>query len=252
MSRLRIVAAVVAAFLIVGFACHDAEARARRATRTVRMVAADADTSAAGRMRFRTRRSATFMSASFTHLAPNSMHTVRWDGVGQDGGQFVTDHRGRAKLRHMAVPDGATGDVPQVSVVDEDGNPVLTCDPDSMPAMHHPASADHHDMGEMMGGDRGMCSQECMDHCTDGGTCDAQCHEDHGCTDSCCCSGAMDGTSGDQHCGSGMQSGSSGDDSDHAAHHDGSTQGGMMGGSGSSGGGMMSGGGMHGGGMMKK
>lgn len=156
MPRLSLVAAVVVTAIVAGLAGHDAEARARRTTRTVRLKAADAAESAAGRMRFQTRRGATLMSASFAHLAPDTMHTVRWDAAGQDGGQFVTDHRGRAKLRNMAVPEGATGDVSRVSVVDENGDPVLTCDPDSMPGMHDEMPGDHQGMDGMMGDGSGM------------------------------------------------------------------------------------------------
>ena len=201
MPKLGLAAAVVTAALFAGLAGHDAEARAKRPTRTVRMTSADPDVPAAGRMRFQTHHDATFMSASFTHLTPNAMHTVHWGAAGQDVGQFVSDRLGRAKLRRVSVPAGLTGDDLDVSVVDENGDPVLTCDPDAMPAMHDAMGADHPDTGGMM----------------DGG-------------------GMMGGASG----------------TDHASHHDGSVQGGMMGDSGTSGGGMMGSGGTPGSGRMMK
>jgi hypothetical protein len=204
-----IAAAAVLAALVCGLSLHDAQARGTPRTTTLRMAAADADGGATGRMRFRTRHGATSMSATFRHLAPDAMHTVRWDAVGQDGPQFTTDHRGRARLRHMAVPDGAMAGTPRMSVTDEDGDPVLTCDPDSMPGMHGD--------GGMCGAEDGSaCSQECIDRCANGGTCDAQCRDDHGCDEDSRCSGMMDG------------SGTSG-----GSMHDtpgGTTGGGMMGG----------------------
>lgn len=246
MPRLGLVVAVLVASAFATFTTLDAEARAERSTRTVLMTAAAIDTPATGRLRFNTHHGATFVSASFTHLAPDALHTVHWDTVGQDGAQFVTNHHGRARLRHVAVPDAAATGDPQVSITDANGDPVLTCDPTSMPSMHDQATtgsstdhAAHHDAGGtndmtgMMSDHGGMCSQACMDHCTNGGTCDEQCHQDHGCTAGSCCCG-------------GMSSGSSGGSSSGGTSHSSGMSGGMMSGSSS---------GMHGSGggtMMKR
>jgi hypothetical protein len=210
-------AAAVLMALVCGLSLRDAQARGAPRTTTLRMTAAGADAAAAGRMRFRTRHGATSMSATFRHLAPDTMHTVRWDVIAQDGPQFTTDHRGCARLRHMAVPDGAMARTPQMSVTDEDGDAVLTCDPDSMPGMH----GDRDACGTTGGT---ACSQECIDRCASGGTCDAQCRDEYGCDAASRCGGMMDG--------SGTSDGSTRDTSG------GTTGGGMMGG-GMTGGGMM-------------
>jgi hypothetical protein len=146
--------------VLAGFVAHEAEARGRSATRTLRMAAPADATSAAGRMQFRTHRGTTFVSATFSRLAPDTLHTLHWDATGQDGPQFTTDRRGRAKLRHRAVPVDAAAGTPQISVTDENGDEVLACDPDSMPAMHGGSDGSgghdsHHETdgtGGMMGG----------------------------------------------------------------------------------------------------
>jgi hypothetical protein len=218
MPRPNLIAkAAVLLALVCALSLPDAQARGTPRRATLRMTAAGADAAAAGRMRFRTRHGATSMSANFRHLAPDAMHTVRWDAIGQDGPQFTTDYRGRARLRHMAVPDGAMNGTPQTSVTDEDGDAVLTCDPNSMPGMHG-------DRGMCGTADGSACSQECIDRCANGGTCDAQCRDEYGCDADSRCGGMMDG--------SGTSDGSTRDTSG------GTTGGGMMGG-GTMGGGMM-------------
>lgn len=254
MPRLALFAALLVVALLTGFAPHDAEASARSRPRTVRLESASDDLAAEGRMRFRTRRGETFVSATFTHLAPDTVHTLRWDALGRDGAQFTTDRQGRGRLRRMAVPAGAASGAPQVSITDEDGEPVLACDADSMPRMHDDATdrGTHHDadgsheMSGMMGDHEGACPQECMDHCVNGGTCDEQCHEDHGCAAGahCCCAMSAEG---DQGSCDGMSGGSQGTGDAHRSG-DGSSSGGA--GTDHSGG-MMGGGsgGMHSGGM---
>lgn len=223
MSGLAI--AALAACIVAGLAAPGAEGRARTAPRSVRLAATESGDAAMGRVSFRSRRGTTYLSARFSRLAPDTSYRMTWDADGESGVPFMTDFRGRARIRRVEVSGDAAVEGTDVSVTDESGDPVLACDAGSMPGMHDGE-------GGMMGNHEGACTQACMDHCTNGGTCDEACHRDHGCTDATCCCGSG-GDGGGHGCG-GMSGGA---ESDHDSHH---ADGGMMDGMhGSSGGGGM-------------
>lgn len=200
---------LTAALVLLGATASDAAPRVRK-SRTVRMTPADtaSGTRAQGRMTFRTRRGTTYMSGAFTRLTPETMHTVRFDDTGADGPQFVTDRRGRAKIRAMAVSADAATDTHHFSVVDESGDPVLTHDD-----AH--AGSGMHDDGHMDG----------ADHATH--------HDDPAMHDD----GHMDGTDHGAHHGDGGTTGAGATGTDHGAHHGGTSSSGS--GSMHGGGGMM-------------
>lgn len=240
-SRTAALVLVTASLALLG--ARDTEAGPRRArtprTRSVRMTSAENTSAprAQGRLTFTTRRGMTYVRGAFTRLTPETTHTVRWGESGAAGPQFVTDRRGRAKIRVTALSEDSGADEHHFSLVDESGDEVLAHDD-----AHH-GETGMHDDGHMDGVDHNAHHDDPAHHD------DATMHDD----------GHMDGADHDAHhggdaAGASDTSGTSGDD--HASHHDGTSTGGGMHGGGSSGAGSMHGSGtsgsMHGGGMMKR
>ena len=250
----------------------DAAARPAAVRPELRAVTAGEEAPVA-RLRLRVRRGEAELSGTFRGLEARRPYELRLDD-GADGEGFTTDRRARARLRRARVPAADAATTLRATLVDDEGDPVMEGefehpmhrgdgegdgegvhrDGDATHDEHHRDGGMHDGMhdgtdGSMCGGCCEGCTDECIEHCRSGGTCDDQCHADHGCTGTHRDNGcpheepADDGSeeersgdegTGDPARGSGDDTGSggtgSGDGTRHDDHHGDSSGGGMMGG----------------------
>jgi uncharacterized membrane protein YgcG len=141
----RLATVLTAALVLVA---ADAEARpTARARHTIRLSPpADAAVSrATGVLRLERRRGATFTTATFRGLSPETGYALTWGTDGAVATRFTSDGTGRARLRRVRVPAGIDAKAASVTVLEDDGSEVLGCDPE---ANHADGSThgDHHDI----------------------------------------------------------------------------------------------------------
>jgi len=77
------------------------------------------------KVRVRARKRGTTMSVKFRRLEPNAEHVVLCEALGDEPIPFVTNDRGRARLRGVPVNPGSRGDSFEIDVHDPDGFVVL-------------------------------------------------------------------------------------------------------------------------------
>lgn len=145
MRNHRLAAVLTAALVIVA---ADAEARpTARARHTIRLSppADTAESRATGVLRLERRRGATFTTAVFRGLSPETGYALAWGTDGAVATKFTSDRTGRARLRRVRVPAGIDAKAASVTVLEDDGSEVLGCDPE---ADHSDGSThgDHHDI----------------------------------------------------------------------------------------------------------
>lgn len=145
MRNRRLATVLTAALVIVA---ADAEARpTARARHTIRLSppANSVVSRATGVLRLERRRGATFTTAVFRGLSPETGYALTWGTDVAVATNFTSDRTGRARLRRVRVPAGIDARAASVTVLEDDGSEVLGCDPEA----DHTVGAthgDHHDI----------------------------------------------------------------------------------------------------------